>query len=146
MRIFSAFTSTLMKHLGLYSNLIRNHYGIAMYKIYLPALVLLGFSVVSSAADSDTLQRCNLQARELALQANEKLLPELDVEMRSSLAMLAEEVCLDYFQGTVSSAPGTDSTAVNAAASSEQEDDSPFGSLRMIEPEDRVQRPGLKRR
>ena len=123
-----------------------------MHKKYIPAFALLACSAgtypatAASAPDADTLQRCNLQARELALQASEKLLPELDAEMRSSLAMLAEEICLDYFQGSVTSVPGDNSTAVNAAASSEEEDGGPFGDLRIIEPEDRVQRPGLKRR
>lgn len=120
-----------------------------MHKKYVPTLALLVVSAGACpaiAADADSMQRCNLQARELALQVNEKLLPDLDAEMRSSLAMLAEEVCLDYLQASAAPVPDEGSAIDNTAAPDDQGSDGPFGDLRMIEPEDRVQRPGLKRR
>lgn len=102
----------------------------------------------SSVMAADT-QSCNLLGREIALRAVEELNLELDAGMRSKLADIAESSCLDY-QAVPTQATGRiqgSDSATGMAVDADLEDaDSSLFDLNIIDPEDRVRRPGLKRR
>lgn len=136
-----------------------------------PVLVLAGClfhaALPALAAESVDERACNQQGREIALRVSEEVSDGLDASGRSRIAAIAEEVCLE-FNGAGNAAglpvvarpaqpaaaapaqaaagaqaPGA---AAEAAGETEAEEDGGLFNLRIIDPEDRVQRPGLKRR
>jgi len=120
-----------------------------------------------NAAEGTDSRACNLQGREIALRITEEVSGELTADDRTRIAAIAEEVCLGFAPnarnrsaqsgGTpvisrpVASEQATTAVAAPQAAEAEaqqtdEEDDGGlFGNIRIIDPEDRVKRPGLKR-
>jgi len=89
---------------------------------------------------------CNQQGREIALRLSEEISDKLDARDRQQVAAIAEEVCLSF--GPPAGAEprrGRDNSESAEPADAEDGNTLP-GGLRIIDPEDRVQRPGLKRR
>lgn len=131
-------------------------------------IFFIGFAVLMSArltaADAMDARLCNIQAREIALRISEELDSEFSARERSQISTIAEEVCLDLaneFSGpdsnglTENTPSGTSPNDNNPADSvqsrpqvdeNEAEDGGLLGDLRIIDSEDRVRRPGLKRR
>lgn len=138
--------------------------------ILLTSLTLLVqlLPVTGYAASADS-RACNLQGREIALRITEEVRGSLDSAERNKIAAIAEEVCMD-FASPAAAAPAAQSNRpvisrpsaaqpANAAApvaaapepmaDSEAEDEGNeglFGNIRVIPAEERVQRPGLKRK
>lgn len=123
-----------------------------------------GFAILMStrliAADAMDDRLCNMQSREIALRISEEVNPDLSARERGQIRAIAEEICLDFaseFPGPESNnltANGQSGTSRNSDSlqsrqdSDENEGDESglLGDLRVIESEDRVRRPGLKRR
>lgn len=106
--------------------------------------------VLPVAAQAQSAISCNQLGRELALRATEQGIGSLSAADRTELAQLAETVCVEFQQSTpaVSSTPVAPSSAAPAAApAAEQEEERKRGlfDLEIIDPADRVRRPGLKR-
>jgi hypothetical protein len=100
-------------------------------------------STVSLAAEgaAPALLYCNQLGREIALQAAEQLSVTLDVDSRTQLASIAEQACLDYARTAQPAATENDPAAAVAPEKKNE-----FFDLELIDPADRVRRPGLKRR
>lgn len=128
----------------------RVYSGLAQHTLYLPALIacLLFLSTTAVAQGNDNARLCNLQARELSLRVSEDMSSAFDAEQRQALAILSEEVCLDYFNSGLRPGNLTESKAgdIDAEEATDEEGAGLFGDIRMIDPQDRVRRPGLKRR
>jgi hypothetical protein len=133
---------------------------------------LVWMPVHLSAAEDAGNRACNLQGREIALRVTEEVSPDTSASERNRIAAIAEQVCLDFAVTTAGPAPanmpvisrpaaaqqpaqavaapvaGTPETAGPATAAEEaaEEDSGLLGDIRIIDPEDRVRRPGLKRR
>lgn len=109
------------------------------------SLGILALCPVLSNATEETERACNLQGRELALRASETLLPALDAEARRELARLAEEICLDYAglqtsdNGQPPEVSGVDVEGDDSGLSGL------FSDITIVDPQNRVRRPGLKR-
>lgn len=93
----------------------------------------------AAAADDPAALRCNQLGREIALQAAEQLSVRLDADSRSQLAEIAEQACMDY-------APVAQAVpAMAPAEAATPEDNNELFDIELIDPADRVRRPGLKR-
>lgn len=91
---------------------------------------------------------CNQMGREIALRAAEELTVPLDASVRMELAAIAESTCVSYLPGTPDEAAAGLTAPVDTASAKSADGDSErtLFDLEFIEPEDRVRRPGLKRR
>ena len=108
------------------------------------------------AADNSETRFCNFQGREIALRISEEVSNDLTAAKRSRIAVIAEEVCQDFYaesglrqnsEITLSDAPTAAQAQTNIAENeTAAEEGGLLGDLKIIESEDRVQRPGLKRR
>lgn len=138
----------------------------------LPASLLLGAIAclpLSAQAASPDDRACNQQGREIALRISEEVDSDLSAAERNRIAAIAEAVCVEYSaQAAAMPAPAPAMPVVSrperpqaeaaavaappqapAAGNTAEADDEEEGGLfdiRIIDPEDRVQRPGLKRR
>lgn len=105
----------------------------------------IAINSISSGAENPEIRLCNLQGREIALRISEEVNSALSAEARNQIAGIAEQVCQDYAgqsaSYTVIQRPGS-----NEPAASESTENGLFGEMKIIEAEDRVRRPGLKRR
>jgi hypothetical protein len=115
-------------------------------------LLSAGADAVLAAEGSVAIQ-CDLLGREIALRAAEQMETAITTANRATLAEIARQACLDYQVQPVmaDAAPGTISPAAQettptAAPEAEESDAAGLFDLEIIEPEDRVRRPGLKRR
>jgi hypothetical protein len=132
-----------------------------------PITLLCCLTWMSTNALAADARLCNLQGREIALRISEEVSEELSASGRNRIATIAEEVCLDYSEDNAAPAtqglplvsrPASAQGVVPATAASvpapesasettgEGEDEDGLFNLRIIDPEDRVRRPGLKRR
>lgn len=137
-----------------------------------PMLFAAIVPVTGFGADAMQTRLCNLQGREVALRLSEELDVGLDTEQRAQAAQIAEAVCLEYSDSTanptnnglsvierpeatatrvenVSPAEGfaaQPDTESGTDADTEEDKNGLFGNLKIIPAEDRVRRPGLKRR
>lgn len=118
------------------------------------------FPALANAADN--MRACNQLGREIALRAAEEITSAISAEQRTQLAVIAESVCLDFQvadadAGTVNQGVAVASNAsvgaqadageeVEVGDESEEKEEGSFLDLKLIDPADRVQRPGLKRR
>jgi hypothetical protein len=96
-------------------------------------LLILMQALPGSAAETEDARACNQLGREIALRAAEELPLSMNAELRNRLAGIAEETCASYLVPDYQD------------AEPEQTRRESF-DLQLIEPEDRVRRPGLKRR
>lgn len=129
--------------------------------LLLCGLALLPYQAVVAASPED--RACNLQGREIALRVSEEVSSDLSATERNRIAAIAAEVCAQYAadipvpaanvpvvsrpaapQSAAQSAPAPE--AAPAAGEAEEKDEGGLFDFRVIDPEDRVQRPGLKRR
>lgn len=95
-------------------------------------------SCVHAAEPQD--RDCNQLGREIALRAAEQMPQSFDSAARTQLAAIAESACIE-FGANITGAPSA-SVAGDTAADENGE----LFDLDLIEPQDRVRRPGLKRR
>lgn len=145
---------------------------LTMKKLLLLETLFLGglvwTPVLLSAAEDPGNRACNLQGREIALRISEEVSPDTSASERNRIAAIAEEVCRDFAVSTAGPAPenmpvisrpataqqSAQAVTAPAAAAPEaaaqatdaEEESGLFGDIRIIDPEDRVRRPGLKRR
>jgi len=117
--------------------------------LFIPVVIACFSSPMLVAADGPggepRARSCNLQAREIALRVSEEVNSQLRSAERSQIAVIAEEVCLEY--APPQGGPRRGPKAAEAKTPPESDDENALpGGLRIIDPEDRVQRPGLKRR
>lgn len=118
-------------------------------------VVLSGLSILlcqaAMAATVASSPNCNQLGREIALRAAEQLEVPMDAQARAELAALAEAACLE----DAAAAPAemtVEEAGTGAAEAGESEASAEAGTARslfdieVIDPADRVQRPGLKRR
>ncbi len=94
---------------------------------------------------------CNQMGREVALRAAEELSVPLDAAIRTELAAIAESTCVSYLPtaedyAAAEAAGAVAGPPVNAVAADDEASGRQLFDLELIEPEDRVRRPGLKRR
>ena len=110
---------------------------------------------------------CNFQGREIALRISEEVSKDLSANERRQIAEIAEEVCQNYYAETAliqtsESAQSVGSIAAKVQPNSTenlpnigqqgpqiapvQDEEGLLGDLRIIDSEERVRRPGLKRR
>jgi len=138
-----------------------------MIPLLLPILIIVSMS--TSAADMPGNRLCTMQGREIALRVGEELDTALNADERNQIARIAARVCVDFAEEgnmPVVARPNSDlaaraSSEASAMARSEEvvsdvendENDENeeerkglFGNLKIIDPEDRVKRPGLKRK
>jgi hypothetical protein len=123
-------------------------------------LILFSSIVINSAAigaESSETRLCNLQGREIALRISEEVNSSFSAKARDQIAGIAEQVCQDYARQssayTVIQRPDLNeagersvNASVDQSVDSESTERGLFGEMKIIEPEDRVRRPGLKRR
>ncbi|MBT6042692.1 MAG: hypothetical protein HOH14_04270 [Gammaproteobacteria bacterium] len=120
-------------------------------------LSTIAMNSIAIGAENPDARLCNLQGREIALRISEEVNSALSAEARNQIVEIAEQVCQDYAgqsgSYTVIQRPGPNEAAglsVNASEDnsldSEATENGLFGEMKIIEPEDRVRRPGLKRR
>lgn len=123
------------------------------------AMTILLMSGACYGAEGMDNRLCNMQGREIALRISEEMNSNLDAGDRSRIAGIAAEVCREFV--AEGNAPGNMAAMRRpeagrpAAAAAEEADPEEagedeerrglFGNLRIIDPEDRVKRPGLKR-
>jgi hypothetical protein len=145
-----------------------------MKKLLIPVLNaflfggLVWMPVHLGAAEDPGNRACNLQGREIALRISEEVSRESSASERNRIVAIAEEVCRDFAVTTagpapenmpVISRPATAQQSAQAVAApvtaapesaaqvaDAEEDGGLLGDIRIIDPEDRVRRPGLKRR
>ncbi|MDG2175733.1 MAG: hypothetical protein P8M72_06345 [Gammaproteobacteria bacterium] len=119
------------------------------------------------AADNSETRFCNFQGREIALRISEEVSNDLTAAERSRIAEIAEEVCQDFYaesglrqnsgitlsdasmaaQAQTSTVENTQNVRQRSPENESAADKSGLlGDLKVIEPEDRVRRAGLKRR
>ena len=96
---------------------------------------------VAAAELQDGLM-CNQMGREIALRAAEQIDPGIDAATRTRLAAIAREVCVEFNTGVPAGAQFGESAPAEAE---EQPGKSGFLNPQVIDPADRVRRPGLKR-
>jgi hypothetical protein len=130
--------------------------------------LLNGMSVnAAEVAEISEARFCNFQGREIALRISEEVSNDLSTNERSQIAEIAEEVCENYYAEialiqTSESAQSAGSIAAQAQPDSTdnsqnigqqgpliapfEDEEGLLGDLRIIDSEDRVRRPGLKRR
>ena len=120
----------------------------------LTGLLLLWASASSVLGAED--RACNQLGRESALRISEQTQLGMSSEQRRNVAAIVEQACLEYSDSgaglmdsqaqnpTAANASGGEATAEETSQAEEEEGG--FFNLRIIDPEDRVQRPGLKRR
>jgi hypothetical protein len=120
--------------------------------IFTSCLIVLPVSL--SAQLSPEIRACNLQAREIALRISEEVSSTMTSWERSQIVAIAEEVCIGSRAMSSSTNFNQASTSAdNMAATPEDDKDQVdeegrglLGDLKIIDPEDRVKRPGLKRK
>lgn len=116
--------------------------------LLLAAILILPVSVFGQPSAGG--RACNLQAREIALRISEEVSNELTAEERGQIVAIAEEVCMDIASPPRVARPNAPAEAETPTATPEApvegDEEGLFGDLRIIDPEDRVRRPGLKRR
>jgi hypothetical protein len=112
----------------------------AMVSVVLLSALSLTASFAAEGTDPAGLH-CNQLGREIALQAAEQLSVPLDADSRTKLAGIAEQACLDYARPAQ---PAVTEAAPAAAVVPDKNNE--FFDLELIDPADRVRRPGLKRR
>jgi hypothetical protein len=124
------------------------------FTVVLPGLTVLSICLCQpalAAAAASGPNNCNQLGREIALRAAEQLEVPLDAQARTELAALAEAACLEGEAVAPAEARVEESTGV-VAEPAEPETDTEAGrasrlfDIEVIDPADRVQRPGLKRR
>jgi len=122
------------------------------FTVALPGLIGLSMClcqpVLAAAASSPN---CNQLGREIALRAAEQLEVPMDAQARTELAALAEAACLEDTAAAPAEVVAGESGSVVAApaepeASVETGSERRLFDIEVIDPADRVQRPGLKRR
>lgn len=106
---------------------------------------------VTLGADLPGAVTCNQMGREIALRAAEELSVPLDAALRTELAAIAESTCVSYLPtaedyAAADTAAAEDNTSATAATTVDENSGRQLFDLELIEPEDRVRRPGLKRR
>lgn len=115
------------------------------------------FCSSGNAAENTAERSCNLQGREIALRISEEVNTSISAETRNQIAGIAEQVCMDYasqsnsytvIERPVMSAQSELSVneEVDESVAVESAETGLFGEMKIIESEDRVRRPGLKRR
>ena len=130
--------------------------------------LLSGMSVkAAEAAEMFESRFCNFQGREIALRISEEVSKDLSANERRQITEIAEEVCQNYYAETAliqtsESAQSVGSIAAKVQPNSTenlpnigqqgpqiapvQDEEGLLGDLRIIDSEERVRRPGLKRR
>jgi hypothetical protein len=112
----------------------------------LPVIIILATCTTTAHAAGDSADiMCDQLGREIALRAAEQLGAAIDTSTRSTLADIAGQACLDY----QSMPPAGAETARPAPAADDRVDEPGEAGLfdvEIIDPQDRVKRPGLKRR
>ncbi len=105
------------------------------------------------AVSPDT-RACNLQGREIALRISEEISSGMSADDRARIAAIAEEVCGDYSTAAVPvppagmpvvSSPAVTAPAAPEKAETEEDEEGGLFDIKIIDPDDRVKRPGLKR-
>lgn len=107
-----------------------------------------------SAQLSPEIRACNLQAREIALRISEEVSSTMTSWERSQIVAIAEEVCIgNRAMSSTTNFDQASTSADNMAATPgddrdqvDEEGRGRLGDLKIIDPEDRVKRPGLKRK
>jgi len=102
---------------------------------------------------------CNLQAREIALRISEEVSSDMSAAERGQIVAIVEDVCMKSAPlprvarpnplnaRPAPAEPETQEMENVVQEEIEEEDDGGLlGGLRIIDPEDRVKRPGLKRK
>ncbi len=120
--------------------------------IFTSCLIVLPVSL--SAQLSPEIRACNLQAREIALRISEEVSSTMTSWERSQIVAIAEEVCIgNRAMSSTTNFDQASTSADNMAATSGDDKDQVdeegrglLGDLKIIDPEDRVKRPGLKRK
>ena len=121
------------------------------------SIVWTFFSSTAIGAESTEDRSCNLQGREIALRISEEVNTTLSAAERKQIAEIAEQVCSDYagqsnsytvIERPVMSAQSELSVneEVDESVSAESAETGLLGDIKIIDSEDRVRRPGLKRR
>ena len=83
---------------------------------------------------------CDQLGREIALRAAEQMPQSFDSAARTQLAAIAESACIEFGANTAGLPAASETGDAAPDANGELFD------LELIEPQDRVRRPGLKRR
>jgi D-mannonate dehydratase len=120
--------------------------------IFTSCLIVLPVSL--SAQLSPEIRACNLQAREIALRISEEVSSTMTSWERSQIVAIAEEVCIgNRAMSSTTNFDQASTSADNMAATPGDDKDQVdeegrelLGDLKIIDPEDRVKRPGLKRK
>jgi hypothetical protein len=97
------------------------------------------------AADDSAVIMCDQLGREIALRAAEQLGAAINTTNRSILADIARQACLDY-QVMPAAVAGTARPAPATEAPGDEPGEAGLFDVEIIDPQDRVKRPGLKRR
>jgi len=112
----------------------------------LPLIAVLALPLAAPVLHAQDVTACNQYGRELALRASEEGVLTLDGAQRAALAQLAETVCLEFRADApapaATSAPAGPDQVPAAAESGEKNG---LFDFEIIDPQDRVRRPGLKR-
>jgi len=123
------------------------------FTIVLPGLIGLSICLCQPAlaAAAASAPNCNQLGREIALRAAEQLEVPLDAQTRTELAALAEAACLEGeavapVEARVEESAGVVAEPAEPEADTEAGRASRLFDIEVIDPADRVQRPGLKRR
>ena len=116
----------------------------------LPLVTLAFSSVLPIAAHAQSALSCNQLGRELALRATEQGIGSLSATDRTTLAALTETVCQEFQQAVPAASstpvlPSAPADAATPAAPEEEQRERGLFDLDVIDPADRVRRPGLKR-
>jgi len=109
------------------------------------------FQPAAAAAAATSSPNCNQLGREIALRASEQLEVPLDAQTRTELAALAEAACMEDTEALPVEMLEEESGSVDAqpgehGANTEADPARRLFDIELIDPADRVQRPGLKRR
>ena len=128
-----------------------------LFRLILGAVACVASHALIAA--SPDARACNLQGREIALRISEEVSSDLTTADRARIATIAEEVCSEYRPAApaadmpVVSRPAAPQPAPQAVtvpatpepAATDEEEDGGLFDLKIIDPDDRVRRPGLKR-
>lgn len=87
---------------------------------------------------------CNQLGREIALRAAEQMPQSFDSAARSRLAAIAEGACVEFSTDVAATPVGA--PAASPAPEAADDGQASLFDVELIAPEDRVRRPGLKRR
>jgi hypothetical protein len=105
-------------------------------------------------AVSPDARACNLQGREIAFRISKEISSDLSADDRARIAAIAEEVCGDYSTAAmplptagmpVVSRPAVTAPAALDKAETGEDEEGGLLDIKIIDPDDRVKRPGLKR-